>query len=192
MSKNADFSAYQRPSTIGSGTWYSAHLMSFNLETEEDIIALYNFIQLLRRKFECITCRDHFNDFAKINDPEIAMKKDVKDLKKKRTPENLAKWLVDAHNGATKHKFDTLGKKTGQTFKPTPMSYEKVKSFFVREELEFTPCENCSDTEEDNFITSTPKQFNTSMGGSIRVSPRAKPVNNTNPKYTIKILPSAQ
>jgi hypothetical protein len=132
----SDFSAYKRPSSIGAGVWYTMHLMSFNLETEDDIISLYNLILLLLRKFQCTTCRGHFNDFAKINNPQIAMKNDIKDFKKKIKPENLAKWLVKAHNGATKHKFNTLSEKTGHTFNPMEMSYEDVKNFFTRPQKE--------------------------------------------------------
>lgn len=184
-----DFITYKKPSSIGPGVWYSLHLMSFNLDDEDDIVALFNFIQLLRRKFECPSCRDHFNDFALKSDPKIAMENDIKDLNRGLTPEHLAKWLIEAHNGASRHKFAALSERTGQTFKPTSVSYADVKNFFTRDENEseeITPCENCSDTEEEKEFTNFPVTqhptvtYRTNSGASIRLSPRAntKAVNS--------------
>jgi len=176
-----DFSTYTKPSAIGAGVWYLMHLKGENLESEQDIHSLYNDIQLLRKKFECKSCRGHFNDFAIDNDPENELKKDLKDFKKGIKPENLAKWLVSAHNGATKHKFDTMGKKIGQRFDPTVVLYKNVKNFFHKddevEEDEF--CVDCDkDQEETSFSTVTP--YLTQKGGSVRLSPRKKSSSNNN------------
>ncbi len=177
MSKTVDFSAYTRPSTVGAGTWYFLHLKGEHLESVDDIKSLYRDIQLLLKYFYCDKCRKHFNQFAEENDFEKAMKDDIKDFNKGVKPEHLAKLLVKAHNGATKHKFIDIGKKSGRTFTPVNVDYSSVKTFFhSKDEAEFEPCtENCDSEDEDEEKPVTKSYSNYSIVNSSSSSSSSKP-----------------
>ena len=132
--KKTDFSIYKNATKIGSGVWFVNHLKSFHIEKEEDIISLFRDISLLQIYFSCNTCKDHLNEFCKKFPPKEVADEDVKDFREGKRPENLAKWLVNAHNNASQERFLA----SGANFKPNDVKY-----FF--DTLGQTPCEKDCD-----------------------------------------------
>ena len=179
MSKKIDFSVYTKPSAIGPGVWYFQHLKSFSIEIEDDIRSLYSDIQLIRKRFSCTTCRNHFNEQCEEHDPKIEMESDIKDLKKGIQPEHLAKWLVNAHNNATKKKYERYSKSTGKVFKAEIVPYEQVKEFFtpvMKKGDSIVPCEGDCDSDDEEVVFKIEPviidKSSSSKKGSLRLSPR--------------------
>jgi hypothetical protein len=147
MKKGPDFSIYMQATKIGSGVWFMNHLKSFKgLTSEERIKSLKEDIDLLRVYFSCGNCREHLNNFCKLHPPELAMEDDITDFRDNIRPENLAKWLVDAHNEASKEKFKWMSQREEIKFSPDIINYEDVRYFF--DNLGQMPCEKDCDKLE--------------------------------------------
>jgi len=165
MSKTAkpDFTLYKNAARIGSGVWFMNHLKSFHIESEADILSLYRDITLLQVYFSCNTCKDHLNEYCKQHPPVDAMERDLDDFKNKKEPENLARWLVDAHNNANYQRFVS----SGNSFKPEDAKYEDVKEFFKM--LGQTPCEKDCDKPLVTEPIKPVEQVKTIKTGKLRV-----------------------
>lgn len=74
----------------GPGFWYFLHLISANVETENDKISVMYCIKIAKEKLFCEKCRKHFCQFVEKNPPE-------KYLYKKN---GLFLWTCKAHNNA--------------------------------------------------------------------------------------------
>lgn len=146
--KKVDFTPYKNATRIGSGVWFMNHLKSFMIEKEEDITSLLRDINLLRMYFSCNTCKDHLNEYCKEHPPNPAAEEDIKDYREGKRPENLARWLVDAHNNASYQRYLT----SGNYHRPDDVKYEDVRDFF--DTLGQIPCEK----DCDKPITKEPEK----------------------------------
>ncbi len=173
-----DFSSYGNPGVIGPGVWYLEHMKCENIESEFDIQSIGRDIELIRKNFSCSSCRVHFNEYCDENDPNIAMEKDIRDLKKGKKPEHLAKWFVEAHNNATKKRYERYTQTSGsRVFKAPVASYEDVSNYFtpISPKGDLKPCEDCdSDTDETEITPYNviPERSHSIKKGNIRLSPR--------------------
>jgi hypothetical protein len=178
--KSPDFTPYTKSAIIGPGVWFSYHLKSFNIITIEDVDSYLRDIDLLRRKFSCLNCRNHFNEFCNIYPPEREADKDKKDIEGKiRRPEHLARWTVDSHTAANEKKFEWMAETLGtETYSPDEVKYEDVRSFF--DSLGDTPC--IKDCDKPEVST---KKVSTVTSTKI-TSPTKKPEHDWNPQGTRK------
>lgn len=169
-----DFSSYSKPSIIGPGTWYMLHLKASDIDSIEDIISLHGDIDRIRRRFSCENCRDHFNEFSQKYSPTVAMEKDVSDFRRNIKPEHLAKWIVMAHNGATKQNYT----KRRVSYRPDDYTYESVRDYF--NPSGYKPCYD-DDCDGDTIINNVQNlTLNSGIatspigGGTVILSPRRR------------------
>lgn len=153
--KKTDFTPYKNAVRIGSGVWFVNHLKSFKIEKEEDINSLLRDINLLRLYFSCNTCKDHLNEYCREHPPNPLAEEDIKDYRAGKRPENLARWLVNAHNNANYQRFLA----SGNYYRPDDVKYEDVRDFF--DTLGQIPCERDCDKpmtkETEKKVEETPK-----------------------------------
>jgi len=79
----------KKPEYIGPGVWWSLHTLAADATTPEKRAFLMNYIEIIKTKFTCDKCRNHFILFCNTND--ISMIK---------TNEGLFKWTYDCHENA--------------------------------------------------------------------------------------------
>jgi hypothetical protein len=144
QNKKPDFSRYKEASAIGTGIWFMEHLKTAKANTVEDINNIFSDILLLRAFFSCDVCKAHLNSFCVDHDPTQCRDDDIRDIQDGIRPENLGRWLVDAHNNATKNKYEKLSQINGVTFRPDDVKYEDVRDFM--DSLGQEPCNKDCDT----------------------------------------------
>ena len=186
MNPSYDFTAYNNAAIIGPGVWLSLHLKASELRSSCDINSLFNDIDRIRRRFPCENCREHFNEFCQANDPEGPRRRDLTDLDRGVVPENLAKWLTDAHNSATRYKFSS-GKVKGR-FRPDLIPYAAVRDHFNPKNI--APCQgDCEGLE--NSPSSKPSVRPVEPKPVVRLSPRAarRSIAIAKPEVRAKVMP---
>lgn len=151
-SKKPDFTPYTGAAGIGRGVWFMNHLKAFNIIDNIDVESVFRDINLTKDKFPCDNCRQHFQNFCKDYPPREAADLDLKDLSVNKRPENLARWLVDAHNAASQHKFERYPQFYDTKFRPNDVKYEHVREFF--DTLGQQPC--TSDCEKPDAFKEVP------------------------------------
>lgn len=142
--RKPDFSRYKQASAIGTGIWFIEHLKAAKANTVEDINNIFADIFLLRAFFSCDVCKAHLNSFCKDHDPTPYRDEDILDIRRGIRPENLGQWLVDAHNNATRNKYEKLSQINGVTFRPDDYKYADVRDFM--DSLGQEPCQKDCDT----------------------------------------------
>lgn len=136
--KKTDFAPYTKATEIGRGTWFMNHLKSFNIIDAHDVESCLRDLALLKNKFPCHNCRKHFAEFHDAHPPRVAAEADLKALNRGERPEHLARWLVNAHNAANLHKFESYSQFHDTKFRPDDVKYEQVRDFF--DSLGQEPC----------------------------------------------------
>lgn len=195
-SKSPDFTPYTQASKIGCGIWFMQHLKSFNIIDNTDVENVSRDIELIQINFPCLNCRKHFNEFCTKNPPRIAKDADLKALEEKRTPENLARWLVDAHNAATRHKYERYAQFHDTKFRPNDVRFEDVRTLFKSFSQE--PCtEDCDKPEAFKEVPTTVVKINQKQPS---FKPKEEVVNwkakstseaETTPTVRIRIVPAS-
>jgi hypothetical protein len=98
---------YKNPKIVGPGVWYSMHLLAETAAESgnvNDFNLAYLFIKSISDNFPCMICRNHMNEYAKVNPLEKFKSVVNPDGTKTSSDANgLAVWVYELHNNATRN-----------------------------------------------------------------------------------------